>query len=716
MIYTHINGASFSPHQNPLNIKGFTAYKIQPFDDSINNSLNFSFSQAHGRDKLPLNPFKEGSMGKFAKILGLVIILFLLSLGGLYFVANKYLTPERVKGLVVPPLEEATGLKVKLGEIHRKGLAGVQITELRFMEPSRGEEILAVDEMRLGLKLTPLLKGRLVVTEATFVRPKMVLIREKDGSFNLAKIFASKGEETKAEKKPSRLALVFQSIKIEDASLSFKDLRGEYPPAHGKFSLYASLALSGGRIAARGKGDFALIVADYPLIKNLGFELESSGEETRLRITSGEILQGKAGGMVTLSGEELAGSFKLSKASFEEVSRLAGRLKPYFFPEAELPPLAGEFDLKGAFEKKARRFTYQVSFDPAPLKTKLEDVALKVSGKIVADQTKARPDIKIVANGQPLNLKGEIKLSPKIPSLDLLISAEHLDLMALAGKKSTPAASSPPEKTQKEKPKPLPALPVAGKVRFRAQEVCYRACAKEVKATLLLSPQEVNLKELSLLLAGAITQASAKVTGLTAKPKLRFAYSLAGADLPLLLNDFLPESNYFTSGRVWSEGTFWGKGLSAEELKKTLSGQGRAKFLQLGLKETPASSLVAKLLNMPALKKLTFDKGELVLTLKDGLADVRGKFSREGLEALLVGKISLDGRLDLKPSFLFTGEMAKTFARRFPGASLFKTQKGYEVSVSITGTFEEPKVSLLHEVGKKIEKKAIEKLFKFLGE
>ncbi len=650
-------------------------------------------------------------MGKLGKILAVLIIGCLLFLGVTYWAAHRYLTPERVKSLVIPPLEEATGLKVELKEIRRKGFAGVGITGLRFREPQSGQEVLAVEEMRLGLKLTPLLKGELVVTEATFIKPKLAIIREKDGRLNIEDLIGTK--ETPSSKEPSRLALIFQSLRVKDAEITFKDLRGEYPPAAARFSLAASLKLSGTQIMASGQGALGLEVAGYPLGKGLAFKLETQGTQTRLLLTKGEILAGSPQGECLIAGESLTGDFSLKKASFNEVALFAHKLKPYLFPEAELPPLAGQFDLAARFQKKKEAYSYRFSFLPSPLETQVENLALKVSGEITADQNEITPELDVRVNEQALNLKGKVLLGAAVPHLDLEILTDHLDLRALAAK------GEKEEGEEKEAPatqKPSLVVPAEGQIRFLGKEVCYRICAQDVKTVLKISPQKIALKDLSLLLAGAIVQASGQVADLAGTPKLRLAYSLAGADFPLLVKAFVPEGNYFTSGRLWSEGTFWGRGLTAEELKKTLSGQGQAKFLNLGLKETTISSMVAQLLDMPALKKLVFEKGALAFTIKDGLADVKGKFSRQGLEVLILGKVGLDGRLNLKPKLFLTGEMARIFAQRFPGASLFKTEKGYEVSLAVTGTFEEPKVSLIEGVKEKVKEKAVKELFKFLGQ
>ena len=650
-------------------------------------------------------------MKRLGQVLAVIIILILLGLGALYFVASKYLTPERVKAYLIPPLEEGTGLKVSLGAVAREGFSGVRVTDLRFTSPETGKVVFSVEEMRVSLKLSPLLKGKLLVSQATFLHPSLSLVREKDGRLNLEKLIP-RGKARPQEKapRPSRLAFVFQDIRVEGAKITFRDELKKLPPAEAGLSLGARLSLAGGRLGLSGEGRLDLSVAGYPLVQGLRFEASGAGERLTLRLKDGNILSGRPAGEFLVGEGGFDGAFSLKGASFEEGEKFSKRLKPFFFPGAKIPPLAGQFDLNAQAKSKEKGLSYHLVLSLKPLQTKVETYKIFTTGTLEATPEILTPKLNLTINDQEIALKGKVLLAQRPPRADLALSSPHLDLRALLGQ--GPEAEGPKNKTGAKKP-PL-ILPLSGRIRFVGQEVCYRVCAKEVKTTLLLSPKKFTLRDLNLLLAGAIVQAQGQAI-LGENPKVRLAYSVAGADLPLLLKAFLPESDLVTSGRLWTEGTFWGRGLEVESLKKTLTGKGQAKFLNLGFKETKLTNLVAALLDMPALKSPSFEKGKILFTVKDGLADVKGKFSREGLIVLLLGKVGLDGRLNLKPHLIFTGELAEAFKRRFPGASLFRTEKGYEVTVSVTGTVEEPKVSLVQGIEEKLKEKAKKELFKFLS-
>ncbi|OAG28699.1 AsmA family protein [Thermodesulfatator autotrophicus] len=666
-------------------------------------------------------------MGKITKILGAILVVVIVVTIVLYFVASRYLTPERIKAFIVPPLEEATGLKVSIGDIKRAGLFGVKVNQVKFLDPVVKKDVISADELRLSLKLSPLLKGKLVVSEVAFIRPYIFVIREKDGSINLTKYFAPEEtaptqETPPAQKEPAKLALIFQSIKIEAAKIKFVDQKKELPPAEGTFSLNGGLKLEGTSLVFTGDGQLNVKVDKYPLVEDLRFNALVRGKENQIKLVGGKILKGKVLGEIVLNEEKIKGLIRLSQASFKEGENLAKVLKPYLFPEAEIPALDGGFDVEITLAGTISKPIVESSVYPKPLKIYQKPYTIVAEGEIKASVEEVLPKINLTVNGEKFSINGKVSLKEALPRADLLISAQKLNLKALIpeGEKEAPEKpSQPEEKRVSQKKKASLVLPITGKIRFKAEEVCYQVCAKDARAEIVLNKERLDLKNFSFFLAGALAQVNGNVTNLSDTPKIKFAYSLAGADLPTLAQSFFSKSDYFASGKVWTEGAFSALGIEAEAVKKTLTGQGNARFMQLGLKENNITSLVAQVLRIEELKALKFDQGKLNYAVANGWVNVKGKFSREGLLLNLTGRVGLDGRLDLIPRLLFSGKYASLFAKNFPGASLFRTQKGYEVPLSIAGTLEKPKVSLKEveeKVKEKVKEKAVKEIFKLLGQ
>ncbi|WP_022852615.1 DUF748 domain-containing protein [Thermodesulfatator atlanticus] len=662
-------------------------------------------------------------MNKLAKILAAVLVVFLVVIVGIYFVASRYLTPERIEALIVPPLEKATGLQVSIGEIKRSGFFGIKVSKIDFKDPKTHQNIIAADELRLALKLSPLLQGKLVVSEVAFIRPRVLIVREKDGTINLVRYFGPKEAAKPAkevppkEAPPKELALVFQNLKIEKALIEFVDLKKELPPAKATFSLAGGLKVKGTSLVFSGDGSFDLLMNNYALVKGLSFKAQATGRETKFVLNGGKILSGTMKGEILLSGQKIKGNISLNKASFKEAEELAKALKPYLFPEAELPRLDGNFDVEIALAGTTQNPLYALTFYPKPLLLEQKPYTLQAEGLIRVNPEEVSPKLKVAVNGEKMDISGKISLKGTPPYANLLITAEKFNLKSLLPEEEKANQEEIPSNKEPQKNKPL-VLPIAGNIQFKAGEVCYTLCAEDVKANIKLAQDRIDLKNLNFLFAGAISQVNGNVSELSKTPKLKFAYSVAGADLPTLGESFFPESNYFVSGKVWSEGAFSALGLGSDAIKKTLSGQGNAKFLQVGLKENAITTLAAQLLHVDELKNLMFENGSLGYTVKDGLVNLKGHFAKEGLALDLLGQVGLDGRLNLSPKLKLSGKLAKVFAKKFPGASLFKTKTGYEIPLTIKGTVEKPKVSLVgveEKVKEKIEEKAVEQIFKFLG-
>jgi len=608
---------------------------------------------------------------------------------------------------------------VNIAGVGRSGLFGVKVTGVSFLDPAEKEKVISADELRLSLRLLPLLHGEIVVTELVFVKPQILIVREKDGRLNLERYFAGKKEAEKKEeaKGPPKMALVFQNLKVEQAHILFRDEMKKLPPAEGVFSLSAKLSFSEGKLALDGEGRLDLQAAGAPVVSDLKFRLHASGETIVVTLLGGKVLEGNLTGEIKLHQEAISGLIKLEKADFKALDQLAQKLKPYFFPEAELPSIAGQFDLVAHISGSVKNPVIKATFKPHPLRVHSPPYRLEISGQGTLQDMVLQPDFDISINGEKLKLTGKIDLRPKVPRADLLISAQKFNVKPLL-----PEESAPPKETKvsatKKPAKGSLSVPLTGKIRIQMAELCYLLCAKDVKSEIDLKTREITLRDLSLLLAGATIQAQGRLTNLTQTPRGRFSFSLAGLDLPLLLDSLVPKSNYFASGRVWSEGNFAFQGLEADLIKKTLSGLGKAKFLDLGLKPSPITDALASLLRMDELKRLHFKNGEGSFEVKNGLVHLRGKFQHEGLGLSLQGTIGLDGRLNLTPKIFFQGKMAELFAKRFPAASLFKTQTGYVVPLTIRGTLDQPKLALVQvekKIKEKAKEKAMEKLFQFLG-
>ncbi len=769
-------------------------------------------------------------MSKLLKIFVGISVVLLLLIVVTFFLVSRYLTEERIKGILIPPLEEATGLKVDIGGIKRSGLAGVKVINVSFLDPKEKEEVLSSKEIKLSLQLMPLLHGELSIAELIFVEPKVFIVREKNGRFNLERYFLSKKKPpSKKEKEaPSKFVFVFQNLRVKKARISFLDTREELPPVQALLSLAAHLSFDKGRLFLEGDGTLDTLVSERPLLSELKFKVSAAQEEIQVQLAEGKLLKGKFEGHSTIKGKNIQGKIRVSGLDLHEAQSWVELLKPYFFPKLEtkkLPPTAGKldletnfslvqgeikalqtngdvdlvladqpvlsrlkfqvtgirnvkisvlggellagnvtgylflrknqrlqgkFDLKGGHFDKAREVLLALApylmeekpevpqmqgvfdlhaalsgpvtnpfmnllFKPHPLKVSLPAYNIDLSGLVGLKRLVLSPKLDVNVNGQRMHVSGTVNLKPSVPVAHLLVTGHVIDLKRLIPEETKKEkASSPSGAPSKQPAKKQMVLPLKGQIKVRFDKVCYKLCADKVHSALDLSEQHIFLKDLSFLLAGAVNQINGQIVGLSRQPQGRLAYSIVDLNLPLVLDAFVPKSNFFTSGKITTQGVFAWRGLESAEIKKTLDGQGKARFRQVGLKEFKIVTLLASLLQMEELKKTTFQDGETLYEIRQGRMNLRGKFQAQGLRLSLTGTVGLDGTLNLNPEIFFTGRMAQLFAQRFPGASLFKVKGGYLVPLVLKGTVDEPKLSLV-KVKEKIKEKAVEKLFEFLG-
>ncbi len=670
-------------------------------------------------------------MSKALKILTGLLVLLVILVGTVFFLASRYLNEERIKAFLIPPLEEASGLKVHLGTIKRQGFAGVVVRKVAFLDPATREKVLSTDEIRLALDLWPLLHGKLVVTKLVFVHPDILLVREKDGTLNLARYFGGQAEKPPVKKgarqekvssergEAPKWALVFQHLAVEGAHVAFRDLRKELPPVDLRFSLASSLHLRGGQLSLEGDQEISsLKVADYPVLQGVKSRLALDPKGLSLVLKQGEVLGGSVSGEVKSNFEDISGQILLQKASFKAADQLLAVLRPYFFPQASLPKLAGNFALKADFKGPLAKPDYALSVQLAPLSVTEPPYQVSLSGAVSLDPKVLRPALRITVNGQTVALSGKVwDWQTKLPSVDVALKADHLDLKALvpaSEKTSSPKAKTGRSSSSKTTQAPL-LLPVKGKLRVQAQSICYDVCVKDLKAQAQLAPQKADILAQFVLAKGQVKTAI-QVKDLAKVPRTAFTFKVDHLLLPQLLQAVSPKSAYVTSGVVWAQGAFRTKALTAEVVQKNLKGKGEARFAQLGLKEIPAAVIAADLLGVPDLARLSFDKGRFLFSVARETVNLDGVFSRPGLALTLRGDVALKGYLDLKPVLVFDEPYASKLRKRLPGSSFLEDQGKLEVPLEVKGPFAKPKVRLrlTKKIKKKLEEKVKEKLFEFL--
>ena len=189
-------------------------------------------------DKILLN--KEISLGKggwpmkkllkvVIVVVGVLVILFI----GLTLFVKSYLSSDRLKPIILPKAEAATGRKVLLDEINVSLFKGIVAKGLSVKEKDGQKDFLKIGRFVLSYRLLPLLKKQLVISKIEIVSPSISIKREREGKYNFSDIMEKRSQEPQKPSGPEHpvlpVSVVADRLFIRDASLTFVDEEKELP-------------------------------------------------------------------------------------------------------------------------------------------------------------------------------------------------------------------------------------------------------------------------------------------------------------------------------------------------------------------------------------------------------------------------------------------------------------------------------------------------------
>ena len=171
---------------------------------------------------------REGCpMKKLLKIAMVVVgILVLLFVGVILFV-KSYLSSDRLKPIILPKAEAATGRKVQLDEIDVSLFKGIVAKGLSVKERDGQKDFLKIGRFVLSYRLLPLLKRQLVISKIEIVSPSISIKKEREGRYNFSDITEKLARETSkpsgSERQALPVSVVADRLFIRNASLTFVD-------------------------------------------------------------------------------------------------------------------------------------------------------------------------------------------------------------------------------------------------------------------------------------------------------------------------------------------------------------------------------------------------------------------------------------------------------------------------------------------------------------
>ena len=148
---------------------------------------------------------------KTLMIVGGVVLLIVAAMivAGLLFNINSY------KSKIETAVSEATGLDVKINGGMGLSFFPFGISAKNVDVTSKGDEILSIESLKLGVKLIPLLKKQLEVTNCVFVKPALTIVKDADGKFNF------EGMEKKSTKRQPGTAFSLNELKLSKGAIVY---------------------------------------------------------------------------------------------------------------------------------------------------------------------------------------------------------------------------------------------------------------------------------------------------------------------------------------------------------------------------------------------------------------------------------------------------------------------------------------------------------------
>ena len=179
-------------------------------------------------------------MKKFLKAAFIVVGILVLLVIGLSLLVKSYLSSDRLKPIILPKAEAATGRKVQLDEINVSLFKGIVAKGLSVKERDGQRDFLKIGRFVLSYRLLPLLKKQLVISKIEIVSPSITIKKEREGKYNFSDIMEKRAQEPQKPTGPERQALpvsvVADRLFIRDARLTFVDEGKELPDVSMTFN------------------------------------------------------------------------------------------------------------------------------------------------------------------------------------------------------------------------------------------------------------------------------------------------------------------------------------------------------------------------------------------------------------------------------------------------------------------------------------------------
>ncbi len=604
-------------------------------------------------------------------VLGLVAVLFVT----LIVVASVLITPERVRQTVVPLAEDALGRKVELGEIKASIFSGISLQDMAVLQKSGQGTFVSAEKVVLRYSLMALLMFRVEVDEITLVKPRIEIVRNKDGSYNFSDLTEtdkpkSASDDTSVVTDNGSIDLLISAISISDGLLLYVDnsVKGK-PERHevANFNLTATDVSTSQEFPVDLSADWnghAIGLNGKVNLRESGVEVETRFNKLKMAV-SGSMKSGK-----------LKATLKLPETSFADID--------VSVPKEYSPDLTGQ------------NFQGSVKVD-----INIDDDVLEASGLVVkVNEQVVRAELGVQnLYGQPVQV--DFKVTSDSFVVDKLIQADTRVVSESEASRVEPAPSE-------VGPFDIPLL-MNGEVRI-GKAVYNGIPLNDLLLKVSLKENILRIENLQAAIAGGLFKKRGRVNlgvkGLTYSTEIELK-GVQGNEMVQLVKPELAES---VQGLLGGELQLSGGGTLPETIKKKLSGKGSLRLANGKLQSIPALDATAALLDVGELREIVLDDGHINFTVKDGQLNLNSKINGPKTRFVTDGQVSLDGKLNLRSQLALSPELGGRLHEKGKLARYLGDEQGWTtVPLRIKGSYDGPDVGLDSKGLKKQAEKAVKK-------
>jgi AsmA protein len=669
--------------------------------------------------------------GAMKKAIIIIIAVLAVITIGLIGMVKIYVTPERVKGYLIPYAEQKLDRKIDIGEVNIGLFKGIDVKDFVIKEKDGKSDFVKCRDFVLKFQILPLLSKKIVIDELHLLSPELKIARDDKGTFNYEDIGnkreAASSEKKTAETKGLPVSLLVNNVIVKDASFSFQDGLKELPGIKGSLSLKTGLKSSdGSKLFSEGTLDLILneVTLQKKLITNVRTELSYA---THIDLESDDVRMDKAdlkvqGVPVSITGDikgfkkgpELDISFSLPKLKVADLQKELSSIV-----DLQGLSLSGDISadikLKGPVKKiDALKVDGRVILEKTGITFRKINTVL--DGKLKFSQQSADIDMKGTVGKNTADIKGSVSDFFKTPHIKLNLYSRQLFLdEVLPGAGTAKDQPVPGGNRQGSTVTSKEAAPLDLKLTAEGEIKIDSATYKGMNMTDFYTRYQLKDNKFEIVKMTAVAGKGKFLLNSTVDlSKPGYVSDLSGSLDSLhadeVVNSFFPKAKDTVFGVLSLNIKANGAGTLPESIRKNLVGNGDFRITDGKIKNAKIAENLAVFLNIDELKTINLKQAKGTIKIKSGVARLDSVFVSDDIAMDPAGDIGLDETLDLA----FDLKLSPRLSKKTVGSGVAKYIRDEEgwgmIPLKVSGTFAKPSYTVdVAKAGKRVIKKEAEK-------